>query len=684
MLPRRAPVVVLLLAGSLALHAAQPPAAPTSSQRIVSGTSAIVVDVVVRDGKGNPVTDLSKADFELLEDGVRQEIGDASHVTGARQADTPPGVPPSTRPTAAAVGKRFPSFTAIVFNRLSPEARGRAYKAALASLDALQGGDYVAVFSTDVALTTLLSYSTDQDRLRRALADAARRASWSSPVGITATGAFTLFADWELPAAAGAVHAATQASWEELERHQTGFATTGALAAIAAGLGVVPGRKTVVLFSEGIPVPEAVLPQLESVIASAGRANVSIYPIDTAGLRTASQQAAAAAAVNATGHAGITLTPTGENMNSLGQMGRMDAALRTPSVVFARLARETGGFVIEHTNDYAKGFRQIDADRRSYYLLTYAPRNTTFDGKWRSIVVRVPGRPVTVRARSGYLAVRTPPGVPLLDYEAPALAALERSSAPADLALRAGAFAFPGRQVVVVAATDASALAFARDGASRTYRTDFLMLARIVDATGQVVRKASQPYRLSGPVQQMEQARRGEILFFRQPSLPAGSYTLEVAVHDALATRSGVHRSAFIVPDSSPTLQVSSLVIVQRAERVPPDERRPDNPLYAGDLVIYPNLSEPTRRSRQKTLPIYAMVAPAAGTSLTATIEVVRDGAVVAQAPATLAAVDGTGRLRCLMEMPLDGLATGRYILRLRVVQGDRREIRETTFHLID
>src|SRR6266550_7541605 len=75
-------------------------------------------------------------------------------------------------------------------------------------------------------------------------------------------------------------------------------------------------------------------------------------------------------------------------------------------------------------------FRQIDDDRRFHYLLTYTPANTDFDGQWRRISVKVPGRNVTVRARSGYLAVRSAGVLPLLTYEGPALAALEHAPLP--------------------------------------------------------------------------------------------------------------------------------------------------------------------------------------------------------------------------------------------------------------
>ena len=51
-----------------------------------AATTAVVIDVVVRDAKGRPVTDLTRADFELLEDGVAQTLGDVTRI-GAHYAD---------------------------------------------------------------------------------------------------------------------------------------------------------------------------------------------------------------------------------------------------------------------------------------------------------------------------------------------------------------------------------------------------------------------------------------------------------------------------------------------------------------------------------------------------------------------------------------------------------------------
>jgi hypothetical protein len=257
-----------------------------------------------------------------------------------------------------------------------------------------------------------------------------------------------------------------------------------------------------------------------------------------------------------------------------------------------------------------------------------------------------------------------------------------------DLPLRAAGLVFPSdtqSRVVVLAATDAGSLRFDRDEKTHTFRTDFNILARVIDARGEVLRQASQPYRLAGPIQQIDQARRGEVLFFRQPAFGPGSYTLEVAVHDALATRSGVYRAAFVVPETTPqSLQVSSLVLVQRTERTNPEERQTDNPLYSGELLVYPNLGQAIRKSGEKAITCYAVVIPGSGAAPQATLEILREGHTVATAPLALPAAKTSGRIEHLAQLSIDTLSSGRYTLRLTVTQGVRREVRDAAFELID
>src|SRR4051812_1492821 len=82
---RRAVVVLTALmatGGSHTLGIGQnAPVRPSDRQSFSSATTAILVDVVVRDRKGRPVTDMNAAEFSLLEDGTPQKIDTFTRVT---------------------------------------------------------------------------------------------------------------------------------------------------------------------------------------------------------------------------------------------------------------------------------------------------------------------------------------------------------------------------------------------------------------------------------------------------------------------------------------------------------------------------------------------------------------------------------------------------------------------------
>ena len=70
--------IPVVLAGLLApplVAQQQAPPAQRATGTVKSDATAILVDIVVRDKRGDPVTDLSAADFEVEEDGVRQQVG---------------------------------------------------------------------------------------------------------------------------------------------------------------------------------------------------------------------------------------------------------------------------------------------------------------------------------------------------------------------------------------------------------------------------------------------------------------------------------------------------------------------------------------------------------------------------------------------------------------------------------
>jgi VWFA-related protein len=354
---QRALLASLLLCGVVAsLSAHQEKAAPAPRQTFGAAVAAVVVDAVVRDNKGKPVTNLRKEDFELLEDGVRQEIGDVTVVMPGPTAEhTHAATGPGERPTSGALSGgtpsiESPSFLAIVFDRLTPEARALAYKGALAYLDTLHQNDYAAIFLSDLTLTTIQPYTNDRVKLRTALRDVASRATSGFDRAATkdigksdslgdAHASVPVVASAESAGRpvdnrtgfAGEVMATierTHSSWEIMARDQQGYATTNALLAITTGLGALPGRKSVVFFAEGLSIPDGVLPHFRNVITNANRGNVSVYTIDAAGLRVHSTDAEIGREVRAMGAAGLTVNLDGSNQSGLGMMERNEDVLR--------------------------------------------------------------------------------------------------------------------------------------------------------------------------------------------------------------------------------------------------------------------------------------------------------------------------------------------------------------------
>jgi len=477
-----------------------------------------------------------------------------------------------------------------------------------------------------------------------------------------------------------------QGQWERLERDQQGYASTDALMAIAASLSRIPGRKTIVFIAEGLALPDNVFPHFQDVVATANRGNVAIYAMDAAGLRVQSTQAETAAEINNAGRMAVEVGADGTSGGGVAFMERLSGTLRKdPHAALTLLAAQTGGFLMDGSNDLAKSLQAIEIDQQSYYLLTYTPRNMDFRGEWRRLAIRVPGREVTVRGRSGYVAVRASGSQPLLAYEGPALAALDRKTEPKDIPIRAMTLQFPepngGTAVAVFLTAPAADLLF-RSSAD-TYSTDATLFARIRGADGAVLQKASEPVRLNGPTLDLPRARAASLALYRHLVLAPGSYLLEGVVHDGLAGRAGVSRVPFTIEPSPPgALRVSSIVLVGQADAIQ-GAGNSDDPLRLGAVQLMPSGGQPICKSMVSKLTFfYTAVAPGSDKP-TATLEFLRGESLVATVPLTIPDAGPAGSIQHLARLPLDTLVPGEYVLRLIVRQGAQRQVREAPFQLL-
>lgn len=692
----------------------------------------VSLDIVVRDKKGRPVRDLTANDFEVYEDGVRQKIesfrlvlraGEAERDAARKEGKEGPPPQPATPRDSTSMG-----VIALVFDRLSPEARSLARKAGVTyAKEGMAAGDFTGVFAIDQSLRTIQPYTDNQELIKQAV-DRATTSSTSTYVSSNAkvrdlsdrstaldqqissqgSAATAAGAARDGAGASEAGSAAGQAAlqqtlvemesrmlenFETLERDQQGFATINSLLAVITAMRNIPGRKTIIFFSEGLALPSSVQTKFPSVINAANRANVSIYAIDAAGLRIESGTAEAAREINslasrrmqqtARGNDTVTSAPYTKALERNEDLLRLD-----PRSGLGQLADETGGFLIHDTNDLTSGLRRIDDDMRAYYLLTYVPRNDDYNGRFRHITVKLSRSNAEAQTRKGYYAIESVGQMPVLDYEAPALAARSRAdSNPASF--RAAALDFPATDrpglALILAEAPISAFTLAPGNDKKTYSADFSIVALVKDQSNQVVQKLSQHYPLSGPIEKLEAAKKGDLLFYREMQLQPGRYTVELIAYDGPAGKASVRTTSLEIPPADAgRLRLSSVVVLKRAERITADEQKRDRPFHFGELLVYPNLGEPILKSQVKQLTFFVTVWPAKGSAdaLKLEVEILQNNRKVGQTSAQLPEADEQGRIKYASALPLDSFQPGAYELKITARDGKTSVSRSTRFTL--
>ncbi|HET7218455.1 MAG TPA: VWA domain-containing protein [Vicinamibacterales bacterium] len=732
---QRLGLAAALAAAIVAAPGAAPPQEPSTSQSFSASATAILVDVVVRDSAGRPATSLTAADFEITEDRVPQKIDSFTRVTrgggiGVGVAWRAPGKttlvssPDHSDAAASATDAVDDATTAIVFDHLSTESLRLAQKATLAYVPRSgESSVKVGVFATDPGIRVIQRYTNDRALMRRAveriapsgtavddrkaerldeLLERRRDLRGENETAIAAASAST---------GAGLSRSATEIgsresdlrliqtelnmirAFDSLDRDRRGYDAILALSAIIQTLADLPGRKTIVFFSEGLPATPGLSARLDTVIDIANRANVTTYAVDARGLGTRSASSNPQKEINAFTDERLNQLTTGSDRTEQPltmSFERVEDTMRLDSRTgLARLAAETGGFLVDESNALSSAFKRIDEDNQFHYLLTYSPTNPVFDGKFRSIQVKVRKPGMQVFARKGYRAVRTVRAGDAGDVEAPALALLDRRPLPNAFPVQAASFSFPDparpglTPVLVRVATDG--LRFVVDEERSTYSGQVTVLVRVRDDQGRDVEKLSQQYLLTGEARDLTAAKRGEILFYREPDLPPGVYTIDSIVFDAMARHGSVRVATLTVPAAPPAgLGMSSLVLIDRLEEVndpPKPGARGVPPLYVGRTLLYPNLGQPIRRTPTGQLPFYFTLYGSTQ-DVTVNAQLLHNGRALADAPVQLPhsaapLVQHIGRL------PIGALPAGTYELRIRVSDG-RQELSRTAFFTIE
>lgn len=375
-----------------------------------SSTTVIEVDVVVQDKGGKFVYGLDSDDLQIYENGQPQAIQQFYLVSHDATASPMPesGIAPQSAERARRVFVLF-----FDEGSLSPDSLMRVQKGAEAFLSERMGpGDLGGVFAGGMLhqnrvtadrgalLVAARSAKPVIDNRQNLLApfrefpripgelDAVRIAAGTAPEAALRLAQQNCREDPVACQYAGGVNAVDNLIEKKSRlyvsqaRIQTDR-TLNQLRFVIDGLSAIPGRKTLVLFSDGFFVEE-MTNEVRMLAARAARGGTAIYSIDGRGLNH-----------------GMGAVPD-VTSRSLPRSTEFDTGDTGP-VLFTQ---GTGGFSLRNMDDISRALNLVAYDTSTYYVIGYSPANMVWDGKFRKIEVKTQAKGITIRARKGYAAVQ--------------------------------------------------------------------------------------------------------------------------------------------------------------------------------------------------------------------------------------------------------------------------------------
>ncbi len=404
-----------------------PPAAgtPKADEPFVEtvNVGVVNVDVYVTDKKGNPVTGLSKDDFQLLENGHPVEITNFYAVNGGK-AVTPltpaevaasapaPGAPPSPAEMEKPQTPEDQRLRLIVYidnYNLRPFDRNRVMRALRAFLgQQLSRDDQMMLATYDRELHIRHGFTSDPSLIAASLLDIEKISAQGVHADSDRRDVLQKIADSQsVTEAETYAHSYTENTFNDLSF------SLDSLKKMIDALSGMPGRKAVVYVSDGLPMIAGqdvfyaiqgkygeqttsmtwtlqynIAHRLDEMTAQANANRVTFYTIDAAGLRSYDSNSAENQGPG----------PAAPGMSQLVDSVRISNLQST----LQTLAEKTGGFAILNTNDPAPRLEKVATDFKTYYSLGYTPPHFG-DGRYYKIEVKMKGRKdLQVRHREGY------------------------------------------------------------------------------------------------------------------------------------------------------------------------------------------------------------------------------------------------------------------------------------------
>lgn len=528
-------------------------------------TNLVQIDAIVTKN-GKHVTNLKAEDFEIFEDGRKQTITSFAFISNV----------PATSPVVAEREKSVPAAPlkpgdprrtlAIVVDDLGLSAQSMSdVRRQLRKFvdEEVQPYDLVAIIRTGTVNGALQQFTNDKRLLMRAVDQL--RWNHCSRTGINV-----------LPPAQSILELGTT---DQVCGGFSFFATMRALRYTIDGMAELPGRKSLLIMSDSLPIESqdadfhnagrsaAIDDTITRVVAlqriaeKAIRASIVIYSVDTQGLQPTG--------ITAADQIRGTSREITQKMNALlAARSRMLFDRRAGGDI---MSRQTGGFQVRNSNDFK--LERILEEQSGYYLIGYRPSEETFNAKFHRISAKVKGSGLTLRTRYGFfgysdednmrkpqsktnLALMSPFGAQDINVEFTAFFANDKT---AGSAIRAFLY------------VNAKDLTFVKT--NDKYEADVELHGVIFGNNGAVVEQIQHVGRFSLPEETYQRAlNEGIRIRFDMPAKRPGAYQVRVAARDVASSRIGSAGQFVAVPNLKNRRLAASGIVLRGVADIPETE----------------------------------------------------------------------------------------------------------------
>lgn len=683
---------------------ARPQQSGGSGATVKANVDEVVLDLIVRDKKGKPITDLRQEELTVSDNGAKQTIKSFRLVRGSEAVS-------QTGATTQLDPLRQLRLVTLAFESLGDAAQRKSAREA--ALDLVKGDQGTNVFFSVVALNTRLlvlqSFTTDKTLLSAAIDKATSGGGAQKLISdsdaiqdqlrklVNSNGVAGADQTANLLAAANDLASTSPGRGNvdnnapilaqvmlDMLRMDAAAASQGTRLSIAAlrslvqGLIPMPGRKSVLYFSSGMVVPNELDVLFNNLISAANRANVTFYSVDTRGVMTTSQNAEAMKELNGAANASakaVTDPSGGGSKNSAMALDNAENSGRSNSQLRIRdLAESTGGFLIGESNDLRGPLRKVNEEISSYYEVTYNPGIQNYDGSFRKLAVNSTRKDLVIHARLGYFAL-PPEAVAggIQTFELPLLKALADDISSDDIDFSASAVLLQPeadkRDVTLLIELPLHVLQAKTEPLSVNAGVHCSMAVLVKNSKGEVVEKLTRDRAYSvNP----EQLKGGNLVEKSTVSLPPGDYLLESAVMDRESGKIGTHHGRLVVPAHTPGVAISGLSGIRsytpNAKNLDPNEAFQ----FQGGLIT-PTLNTSVKRVEGAALRLFFTVYQdsAIPGKPTCDVEFVIAGKTLTKVPMPLPDADPRGRIPYVMTIPVSAIPAGTYTIRATAKQGD-------------